>query len=122
MVQDYREKYRAISDLLDANLEVWALVHRDMAKLSSPNPQGRASAYRSEQRLRALVVGKIDGEKCRLDTTGVETNLHYPTDSSLLWDGFRTQARWRGTFPREYSELELDHRFHARNRKGASPS
>jgi IS5 family transposase len=29
----------------------------------------------------------------RIDTTAYETNIHYPTDASLLWDGFRTLAR-----------------------------
>ena len=33
---------------------------------------------------------QITGEKLRLDTTAVETNIHWPTDSSLLWDGYRT--------------------------------
>ena len=35
----------------------------------------------------------IDGERLRLDTTAVETNIHWPTDSSLLWDTYRTLAR-----------------------------
>jgi IS5 family transposase len=29
---------------------------------------------------------KITTEKLRLDTTAYETNIHYPTDSWLLWD------------------------------------
>ena len=35
----------------------------------------------------------IEGKKLRLDTTAVETNIHYPTDSSLLWDVYRVLAR-----------------------------
>ena len=35
----------------------------------------------------------IEGSKLRLDTTAVETNVHYPTDSSLLWDVYRVLAR-----------------------------
>lgn len=35
----------------------------------------------------------IGGEQLRLDTTAVETNIHWPTDSSLLWDVYRTLAR-----------------------------
>lgn len=35
---------------------------------------------------------KIKGEKLRLDTTAVETDIHYPTDSSLLFDCVRTLA------------------------------
>lgn len=38
-------------------------------------------------------AGRISGEKLRLDTTAVETNIHWPTDSSLLWDGYRTLGR-----------------------------
>jgi len=36
---------------------------------------------------------QITGDKLRLDTTAVETNIHWPTDSSLLWDGYRTLGR-----------------------------
>ena len=31
----------------------------------------------------------VSGRKMRIDTTVVETNVHYPTDSSLLSDGLR---------------------------------
>jgi len=33
------------------------------------------------------------GRKLRIDTTIVETNIHYPTDSTLLQDGIRVLAR-----------------------------
>jgi IS5 family transposase len=35
----------------------------------------------------------IQGRRLRLDTTVVETNIHYPTDSSLLGDGVRVLTR-----------------------------
>jgi IS5 family transposase len=37
--------------------------------------------------------GVIRGRKLRVDTTVVETNIHYPTDSSLLGDGTRVLTR-----------------------------
>jgi len=37
--------------------------------------------------------GVIQGRKLRVDTTVVETNIHYPTDSSLLGDGTRVLTR-----------------------------
>src|SRR5258706_8211558 len=37
--------------------------------------------------------GVIQGRKLRVDTTVVETNIHYPTDSSLLGDGARGLTR-----------------------------
>jgi IS5 family transposase len=35
----------------------------------------------------------MDGEQLRLDTTVVETNIHWPADSRLLWDVYRVLAR-----------------------------
>jgi IS5 family transposase len=37
--------------------------------------------------------GAVQGRKMRVDTTVVETNIHYPTDSSLLGDGTRFLTR-----------------------------
>jgi IS5 family transposase len=37
--------------------------------------------------------GVVQGRKMRVDTTVVETNVHYPTDSSLLGDGARVLTR-----------------------------
>jgi IS5 family transposase len=37
--------------------------------------------------------GLVQGRKMRVDTTVVETNIHYPTDSSLLGDGVRVLIR-----------------------------
>ena len=36
---------------------------------------------------------KIEGDRLRLDTTAVETHIHWPSDSSLLWDSYRVLAR-----------------------------
>ena len=35
----------------------------------------------------------VQGRKMRVDTTVVENNIHYPTDSSLLGDGVRVLTR-----------------------------
>src|SRR3989449_8912449 len=37
--------------------------------------------------------GIVEGRRMRVDTTVVETNIHYPTDSSLLGDGTRVLTR-----------------------------
>jgi IS5 family transposase len=175
VVTEYREKYEALSRLLDENPDLLTLAHRDWAKLLSSSGKGR-TGYTSEQLLRALLVmfiegdsyrdvvvridtseflrhfvrlgfkatmdftflskaigvlsaetvaamnevlsayavceGKISGEKHRLDTTVYEANIHYPTDSSLLWDSFRTLARLIHSLQKELPELGLHHRFH----------
>jgi IS5 family transposase len=41
----------------------------------------------------AVEQEKIEGDSLRLDTTAVETNIHWPTDSSLLWDTYRVLGR-----------------------------
>ncbi len=42
----------------------------------------------------AVKEGDIEGDRLRIDTTAVETNIHWPTDSALLWDTYRTLARY----------------------------
>ena len=54
--------------------ETWEAINRHLARL-------------------AVRQARIKGDKLRLDTTAVETNVHYPTDSSLLWDTYRVLAR-----------------------------
>jgi IS5 family transposase len=194
VVNEYRAKYTAISRMLDANPQMVALVHRDLAKMLSQSNKGRKSVYTSEQILRCLIVqfveqqsfrdvvvlianseflrnfvrrgvapmmdfsflskansilrestweainqalaqyaldrGKITSEKLRLDTTVYETLIHYPTDSSLLWDCFRVLARLLRAIQKELPYLALNHRFHDKKvkklayfitRNGASP-
>lgn len=41
----------------------------------------------------AAKTGVERGRKVRVDSTVVETNVHAPTDSSLLWDGVRVLTR-----------------------------
>ena len=47
------------------------------------------------QRLVAIAQAKkiVAGRKLRVDTTVVESNIHYPTDSSLMGDGVRVLTR-----------------------------
>jgi IS5 family transposase len=68
----------------------------------------------------AMKENKITGEKLRLDTTVYETNIHYPTDSSLLWDSFRTLARMLKRVQKEFPELQLGHRYHVKKVKKLS--
>jgi IS5 family transposase len=194
VVNEYREKYNLLSQLLDENPQLVSLVHQDLAKMLSQSSKGRKSDYTSEQILRCLIVqfieqqsfrdvvvlienseflrnfvrlgvnpmmdysflnkaygiiaektwtainqalaqyalqqDKISPEKLRMDTTVYEANIHYPTDSSLLWDSFRTLAGLLRKIQQELPQLALKHRFHADKvkklayfitRNGASP-
>ena len=175
IVNEYREKYDMLSNILDDNPDLLAQVHKDWVQWLSTSNKGR-DGYTSEQLLRALIImfiegqgyrdtvvlienseflrhfvrlglkstmdftflnrafsslrattldtmntvltgyaisqEMISGEKQRMDTTVYETNIHYPTDSSLLFDSFRTLARLISNIQNELPSLDLRHRFH----------
>src|SRR5580693_6486743 len=56
---------------------------------------GPAAVEQLHRRVVEIAVEKrvVTGRKLRVDTTVVETNIHYPTDSSLLGDGVRALTR-----------------------------
>jgi len=56
--------------------------------------------------------GIISADRLRTDTTAYEANIHYPTDSSLLWDSFRVLTRVLRRVQQELPRLGLKHRFH----------
>lgn len=59
----------------------------------------------------------ISGESLRVDTTAYETNVHYPTDSSLLWDGYRVLSRLIGQVRELDSEVVGSRRLQVRRVK-----
>jgi IS5 family transposase len=65
----------------------------------------------------AVATKRIDPSAVRVDTTVVETTIHYPTDSSLLWDSWRVLARLLRE-GRELIPTLCPHRFHDRKVKG----
>jgi IS5 family transposase len=65
----------------------------------------------------AVEEKKVSGEKLRVDTTAVETNVHYPTDASLLWDSYRTLVRILRHARAEYPRICAENRFHDRKAK-----
>ena len=50
--------------------------------------------------------GVVEGRKMRVDTTVVETNIHYPTDSSLLGDGARVLTRTMKKIEKQAGKLK----------------
>lgn len=44
----------------------------------------------------AVALGLENGKKLRVDTTVVESDIHHPTDSTLLWDSVRVITRLVG--------------------------
>jgi len=78
----------------------------------------------------ATAEGLIDPSAIRVDTTVIEANIHFPTDSSLLWDSWRVLARELRRAQKR-CRYPLGHRFHDKkvkalhlyvNRYAKSPS
>jgi IS5 family transposase len=83
------------------------LVYRDFTRIGSgkvpdAKTMARWGAVLGPQVLKAIhermvkiaqAKGVITGRRMRVDTTVVETNIHYPTDSTLLGDGVRMLTR-----------------------------
>src|SRR3972149_1511032 len=70
----------------------------------------------------ALKEEKISGERLRVGATVGETNIHYPTDSSLLWDSFRVLSRVLQAMQQAHPVLGLAHRYHTRKVKKLAQS
>jgi len=66
--------------------------------------------------LGAVAEGTVSLEHVRTDTTVTECNIHWPTDSSLLWDVYRVVAR-EMTCGRDLDRLRCPWRFHTKKIK-----
>jgi IS5 family transposase len=64
----------------------------------------------------AVAQETVDPSTIRTDTTAMETNIHWPTDSSLLWDSYRVAARLLRQ-GRKICPGSCPHRFHERKIK-----
>src|SRR5689334_8845426 len=83
------------------------LAYRDFARIGLGKVPDAKTLARIAQALGSEVIAKLHerlvamaqeqgavrGRKMRVDTTVVETDIHYPTDSSLLGDGVRVLTR-----------------------------
>ena len=66
---------------------------------------------------RAIEESVVRGGKLRTDTTVVESNVHYPTDSTLLGDGIRVLTRTLGRISEECQGGAVEVVNHARSTK-----
>jgi len=63
--------------------------HRGFTRLTS----GTLRAINDLVVQAAVELGLEDGQKLRVDTTVVQTDIHHPTDNTLLWDVVRVVTR-----------------------------
>jgi len=65
----------------------------------------------------AFKSGTITGTRLRVDSTVCETNIHYPTDASLMWDCFRVASRLMRQCVEADAALDMGNRFHDKKAK-----
>jgi len=65
----------------------------------------------------AIELGVEKGKRARMDSTGVESNIHYPTDGELLWDCVRVLDRIIEAAKEEYPDIEIEYRNHTMRAK-----
>jgi IS5 family transposase len=79
----------------------------------------RATTWQAIHQLvaqRAQQLGVETGKKVRTDCTVVESNIHHPTDSSLLWDSVRVLVRGMGRAKETFGIEFHDHSRRAKRR------
>jgi|TARA_B100002003_G_C14107909_1_gene532878 IS5 family transposase len=65
----------------------------------------------------AKELGVEKGKKVRMDSTSVESNIHYPTDGELLWDCVRVIDRIIEGVMDEYPDMEIGYHNHTKRAK-----
>src|SRR5262249_21827023 len=80
---------------------------------------GKEGTEQIHQRVvqQAQETALMAGKKLRTDTTAVETNIHHPTDSSLLADSLRVMIRYLQRIVEGCQESEIRIVNHARAAK-----
>lgn len=63
-----------------------------------------------------IKLGVDDPGKIRIDTTNTQTDIHHPTDASLLNDGIRVLCRLNASAKESWPQLNVT--FHDRTRAG----
>jgi len=66
--------------------------------------------------VKAQQLGIETGKKIRTDCTVVDSNIHHPTDSSLLWDSVRVLVRIMGQAEQKFGIDFHDHTRRAKRR------
>jgi IS5 family transposase len=107
---------RRLAERLDADLDLREFLG---LTLGDKAPK-RSTLQRNTRMIQASTWGRIfrsllesdelrefeSGEKVRIDATVVPANIHYPTDSSLLWDGIRVLSRVMRRAHAMFAEVE----------------
>lgn len=86
------------------------------ANIKKISPEGWEEIHRVIIKT-AKELGVEKGKSVRMDSTGVESNIHYPTDGELLWDCVRVIDRIIEGVRCEYPDMKIEYHNHTMRAK-----
>ncbi len=105
--------YRRFANIHEGAIPKKATLNENIKKIS---PEGWEDIHKVIVKT-AIELGVEKGKSVRTDSTGVESNIHYPTDGELLWDCVRVIDRIIGGAMEEYPEMEIGYHNHTKRAK-----
>lgn len=124
--QMYQLSYERLYDELNDNLSYrrFAKVHEGMVpkvmtlneNIKKISPEGWEEISKVIIKT-AMALGIEKGKRVRMDSTGVESNIHYPTDGELLWDCVRVIDRIIEVVHEEYPDIDIEYHNHMKRAK-----
>lgn len=94
--------YRALRDRVDDSIglrEFCRMPHQEVPAFTTVQQNIKRISAHTFKEINAAIIeyaremGVEDGERIRIDSTTVESNIHHPTDSAQLWDCVRVLTR-----------------------------
>ena len=95
------EQFVKIDRLLPYSFQVW---QKYICRIS----EGKLEKFMMELNRIAIGEGLEDLESFRQDSTVVETNIHYPTNNSLVWDCIKESERLLKHLKKEIGDLSYE--------------
>ena len=80
------------------------------------SPEGWEEIHKVTVKI-AKELGIEKGKSVRVDSTGVESNIHHPTDGELLWDCVRVIDRIIEGVIWEYPDMEIEYHNYTKRAK-----
>ena len=118
--------YEGLYDELNDNISYrrFAKVHEGMVpkkmtlneNIKKISPEGWEEIHKIIVKV-AIKLGVEKGKSVRMDSTGVESNIHYPTDGELLWDCVRVIDRIIEGVMGEYPDMKIEYHNHTKRAK-----
>ncbi|MCP4268822.1 MAG: ISNCY family transposase [Candidatus Brocadiaceae bacterium] len=118
--------YEALYDELSDNISYrrFAKIHEgEVPKKMTLNDNIKRVSTEGWEEVHKIIVkmskelGVEKGKSVRMDSTSVESNIHYPTDGELLWDCVRVIDRVIDGVIDEYPEMDIGYHNHTRRAK-----